>query len=286
MALEDRGAACRRVAELYKDDADFCVKVLTNLTSLGDAQFAVLRKEWEKVLDSPAEETFLEEITTLKGWASPHRQASHNKGMKQFWQTLIGLEITAGSFLNLPSNVYLLGRSTWGSSLLVRHCYRGIFDRMMDLRSSNTYRHFLITGTPGIGKSFFAFVLMGWLAKEKKVSKIVFDTQGKRHVLTSKGTDVNVMEGRINMDFDDELEDPRTWWIVDTDIPVERAASTVLLASPDQKRYKEFVNFRGATTLYMPVWTDDEMEKCRYKSCKLHAGADYITCHVLVIHIV
>ncbi|GIM10155.1 hypothetical protein Vretimale_13912 [Volvox reticuliferus] len=42
----------------------------------------------------------------------------------------------------------------------------------------------------------------------------------------------------------------------------ERAASTVLLSSLEQDQYK-FQKLRGATTLYMPVWTDDEIEKCR-----------------------
>jgi hypothetical protein len=44
---------------------------------------------------------------------------------------------------------------------------------------------------------------------------------------------------------------------------VERNATTVLLASPDRERYKEFLKLLGATTLYMPVWTDDEILKCR-----------------------
>jgi hypothetical protein len=52
-------------------------------------------------------------------------------------------------------------------------------------------------------------------------------------------------------------------WIVDMGTAFGRKATTVLLASPERERYKEFLKLLGATTLYMPVWTDDEIHKCR-----------------------
>lgn len=52
-------------------------------------------------------------------------------------------------------------------------------------------------------------------------------------------------------------------WIVDMSNAVGRNATTVLLASPDRERYKEFLKLLGTTTLYMPVWTDNEILKCR-----------------------
>ena len=52
-------------------------------------------------------------------------------------------------------------------------------------------------------------------------------------------------------------------WIVDMSTAVKRRAITVLLSSPDRQRYKEFVKLLGATTLFMPVWTDKEIHTCR-----------------------
>ncbi|GIL88107.1 hypothetical protein Vretimale_13970 [Volvox reticuliferus] len=182
--------------------------------------------------------------------------------LKIFWQALLALDFPVGSFLNLPSGVYLLGKKCWGSALLVRHCYRGLFDRMMDLHSSSECR-FLITGTPGIGKSFFAVVLMGWLAKEKKVSTIVFDTSGVRYLFTfNNGMSVGVAVGH-RKDFTEKLMNSATWWIIDTGTALERGANTVLLSSPNRELYKEFLKLQGSNVLYMPIWTDDEIEKCR-----------------------
>ncbi|GIL83627.1 hypothetical protein Vretifemale_12295 [Volvox reticuliferus] len=183
--------------------------------------------------------------------------------MKLFWQALLSAEITVGSFLKLPSNVYLLGLKRWGGALLVRHCYRDLFDQMMDLHSSGTKRRFCITGTPGIGKSFFAVVLMGWLVKEKKVRTIVFDTAGSRYLFTFYGMNVIVKEGNQN-DFRDKLNNSATWWIIDMGPARDVCeASTVLLASHNLDQYLTLLNLRVATALHMPLWTDDEIEKCR-----------------------
>ncbi|GIL60997.1 hypothetical protein Vafri_15422, partial [Volvox africanus] len=139
----------------------------------------------------------------------PSRKEMRQK-LKCFWQALLRLDITVDSFLNLPENVFLLGRKRWGSSLYVRPCYRGIFDQMMELCSSPyTINQFLITGTPGIGKSFFAIVLMGWLVMEK-VTSIVFDSYETRYLFMFKGTDVDVVEGN-KMDFKDVIDDDTAW---------------------------------------------------------------------------
>ncbi|GLI68559.1 hypothetical protein VaNZ11_013022 [Volvox africanus] len=261
MALADKAAACDRILELFEDDADMCGTILARLWPLGVAEFSDLRDAWANVLGLPAEKIFLKRSFQGGGLSSPRRPAPRQ--FQLFWQALLGLPpIVAGSFLTLPSNVYLLGLRCWGSSLLVRHCYRRIFDRMMELHSSNMKRQFLITSTPGIGKSFFAVVLMCWLVQEKGVNTILLDFDSMKYLFTSNGTDIKVEVGS-EMDFFDEAFDPKTWWIVDMATAVRRPGSTVLLATLDKQRYNDFVKLSGATTLYMPIWTDDEIEECR-----------------------
>ncbi|GIL61068.1 hypothetical protein Vafri_15463 [Volvox africanus] len=277
MALTDLRAACKRLAELYKDDLVSAMDLMATLSDLDDDAFLRLRIGWENYIDSPAEKAFVTKrlsdmaagpgpssTRTSAGGGSSSRRPALQK-VQLFWQALLALpSIIVGSFLTLPSNVYLLGTKSLGSSLLVRHCYRGIFDQMMELRSSNGMSRFLITGTPGIGKSFFAVVLMGWLVQEKGVSTIILDFDGLKYLFTTNGTDIKVEMGS-EMDFIEEVNDPKTWWIVDTGTAFRRPASTVLLASPDRQRYKEFLKFQGTTTLFMPIWTDDEIKECRIR---------------------
>ncbi|GIL64892.1 hypothetical protein Vafri_18731 [Volvox africanus] len=264
----------RRLAELYKDDGEMRVKLLMKFTIVPDAEVTKIWTVWKTLLDSPElEKKFLKEflqgvvaglgsMVPAAGGSSSSRQPAPQR-FQLFWQALLRLPpIVAGSFLTLPSNVNLLGRDLWGSSLLVRHCYRGIFDRMMELHSSNGKKRFVITGTPGIGKSFFAVVLMGWLVQEIGVSTFLVEYQAGRYLFTREGTNIKVEEGS-KTDFKEELEDPLTWWIVDMGKGAEVPACTVLLASPDQQRYKEFLKFPGSSKLYMPVWSNEEIEECR-----------------------
>ena len=46
-------------------------------------------------------------------------------------------------------------------------------------------------------------------------------------------------------------------------VAYERTATTVLLSSPNKKHYNEFLKLLGATKLYMNLWTDEEIHKCR-----------------------
>ncbi|GFR41476.1 hypothetical protein Agub_g2167, partial [Astrephomene gubernaculifera] len=111
-------------------------------------------------------------------------------------------------------------------------------------------------------KTCFAVPLMGWLAKEKMASKIVYQHRDMRYLFSTSSGGSDVEEGSTS-DFEEELQDPGVWWIVDSGTAVERPANTVLLSYPDRNRYKEFLKLLGATTLYMPVWTDDEIQECR-----------------------
>jgi hypothetical protein len=62
-------------------------------------------------------------------------------------------------------------------------------------------------GTPGIGKSFFAFALMHWLMKEQVTHTIVYEFQSQRFKLSENGS---VYQGG-GRDFEDTLRDPSAW---------------------------------------------------------------------------
>ncbi|GIL68738.1 hypothetical protein Vafri_21977 [Volvox africanus] len=65
MALTDRLAACKRLAELYKDDLRSSLPLMKTLSSLGDDAFLTLHDGWEAYIDSPVEKAFVE--MTLSG---------------------------------------------------------------------------------------------------------------------------------------------------------------------------------------------------------------------------
>lgn len=54
-----------------------------------------------------------------------------------------------------------------------------------------------------------------------------------------------------------------TRWIVDEGDAHDSRAVTILLSAPDGDRCRRFAKQRGATTLFMPLWSDEEIESCR-----------------------
>ncbi|KXZ51037.1 hypothetical protein GPECTOR_14g276 [Gonium pectorale] len=140
-----------------------------------------------------------------------------------------------------------------------------MFDRIKYLHKEELDTRFLITGTPGIGKTCLAVPLMGWLIQEGMASKIVYETNRVRYLVTAVSSGVISVEQGSTLDFEQELDDTDdddVWWIVDTGEVLERRANTVLLAPPDRKQYHEFLKLHRSVKLYMPVWTDDEIADC------------------------
>jgi hypothetical protein len=117
----------------------------------------------------------------------------------------------------------------------------------------------LVTGIPGVGKSFFAaFLLMHYL---KQAVTIVYEDakRGGRWLIIPGAP---VQEGGLQ-DFTTELNLTTTLYICDvggenSPEPVVCNALTVVLSSPDPAHYQEWLK-EDDVTLYMPVWSAEEV---------------------------
>nr|CAG8626872.1 2875_t:CDS:2 [Entrophospora candida] len=69
----------------------------------------------------------------------------------KFWKDIQNVEIYK-KIISLTEGVYLLGKMEQGSNIFVRQCY---IDLSMIIFDSDKLEKFCITGTPGIGKTFF-----------------------------------------------------------------------------------------------------------------------------------
>ena len=197
-----------------------------------------------------------------------------------FWDALVHQRASLnGDFVELPQGVFVLGRAALGSSFFVRECYKQLFDFFPNSKWNIHQRRtgipwsskWVVTGNPGVGKTYFAAYLMWRLAQQKATVVYEPPSQGdvkapnssKRYLLLPDGT-VQVraagMEG-----FEDYLADPATWFIVDAHGANECAARVVILTSPRPSVYKEFLKVQDARKVFMPVWTLEELEACRAK---------------------
>jgi hypothetical protein len=138
----------------------------------------------------------------------------------------------------------------------------------------------VITGNPGIGKSYFLFFFMHFLCvKEQDPTVILYRHLEKRwylfskdKVLTADDTDLPVVSWIRKL-----LDNPNTWYLVDTAEPLQVKAKTLLVSSPYVERYKEFRKTR-AMIRFMPIWSKKELDIARkamiflvscHRSCSL-----------------
>lgn len=195
-----------------------------------------------------------------------------------FWGTLVRQEASLnGAFVDLPRGVFVLGRVPLKSNFFLRSCYAQLFD----LLSDSTYNtltaragipwssKWVVTGNPGIGKTFFAAYLMWRLAKEK--ATIVYEPPRQDCLVSANSSDRYLLlpDGTVQVraagtgGFEKYLKDPATWFIVDAHGAHECAARVVMVTSPRRSVFRRFLKVQDAFKAFMPVWTMEELEMCR-----------------------
>ena len=119
-----------------------------------------------------------------------------------------------------------------------------------------------ISGTPGIGKSMFLFYVLWRLANMELKGTVIL-----RRQLDEEEIYVFQNEGCwITMDHKDIrllLKDPNTWYLTDALLPPPGLpkAITILVSSPSEKYYSEFLKYSHVAPLhYLPVWSLDELK--------------------------
>ena len=179
----------------------------------------------------------------------------------QFWKAFLNdrTEVKADVLIELPRGTYIMGDSTLGSRIYIRHCYLELWKLCHQLihdKNMNT-PHLVILGNPGIGKTYFGFVILLLLARAG--ATVVYESGNfKKLYLFTK----EIVAKGTQYDFFEILNNPETYYIVDAVKPLYYSAKTILLTSPRRSIWHEF-NKTNCQPCYMPVWSRNEILKCR-----------------------
>ncbi|KAL3657054.1 hypothetical protein V7S43_018102 [Phytophthora oleae] len=178
----------------------------------------------------------------------------------RFWRAFqeVRTEIEAGTVITLPEGTFLLGDPTQGPRIYIRHCYPKLWNvcwKMIPDEATKT-PHLVILGNPGIGKTYFGYVMLLYLARLGKTVVYQSRKSGQRFLFSQ---DV-VAEGS-EQDFIPILKQRTTFYIVDAVEPRDYPAKTILVTSPGSV-WNEF-NKYNCQFCYMPVWSWDEIFTCR-----------------------
>ncbi|KAI0801533.1 hypothetical protein C8Q74DRAFT_1215090 [Fomes fomentarius] len=199
---------------------------------------------------------------------SPAWQAFH----QQWW----GRDFyTEDEVVNVPSltiwrNLCLLGESK--GLLLVRKEYAAMYARLVDASRRNWMPPgVVVSGQPGIGKSYFAvYVLLRRLTDKEPTlfstssgTTFLFDVSGVRK-RPSKTIDASDVFELLGLKDEDEA---RIWSLIDPGRKVEPIRNRLtnfgffyaVFASPNETRYKDLLNKDGAPLWIMSPWEISEL---------------------------
>ena len=177
--------------------------------------------------------------------------------LSEFWNALITCEtpIEENHVIQLPANVFILGNPNLGSSIFIRPCYPELLATALAIIANTP--HLVILGNPGIGKTYFGYVLLLYLARSGVTVVYESGKENARYLFSSNGIFTGTKD-----DFRSDLSETSTFYIVDASKPVDVAAKTILLSSPRREVWYKFSDDH-CTIRYMPIWSHAEIECCR-----------------------
>ena len=195
------------------------------------------------------EEQTLNEIATVRS----------DEAVSAFWNAFKNCSdpIQENQVIQLPRDVFILGNPIIGSSIFIRPCYPKLLEIVFSIIKDPATPHLDILGTPGIGKTFFGYVILLYLARTGATVVYERGRENARYLFSANG----IFTGSRS-DFIKFLKLPNTFYIVDAVNHVDVAAQTVLLSSLRRDVWYQFSKEK-CTTRYMPVWSWGKIQICR-----------------------
>uniref|UniRef100_A0AAV1T394 Crinkler effector protein N-terminal domain-containing protein n=1 Tax=Peronospora matthiolae TaxID=2874970 RepID=A0AAV1T394_9STRA len=166
-----------------------------------------------------------------------------------YWHALAtsSTAIVADTVVSLPNGTYILGNPALGSGIYIRSCFQELW-----LMFSGCVRVIGILGSPGVGKTYFAYSILLYLARRGET--VVYESAAIEKCVLFSG---NVVVQGTREDFDSILMQTETCYVVDGVRPKYCPAKTILLSSSRECIWRTVSDFGRMHR--MPVWSEEEI---------------------------
>ena len=141
--------------------------------------------------------------------------------------------------------------------IFVRDFYDRFIEEYLDNFDNKDSDGAVIMGTPGIGKSSFAWYVV-WKALQMGKSVIYHG----RHVPTKFLVFHNDSPVEVYQEFPTDYDETNNVYVVDSLEPESTLSYTVFVTSPERELVKEYLKF-SVKELYFPIYTLDELKLMR-----------------------
>ncbi|KAI7946349.1 hypothetical protein MJO29_010876 [Puccinia striiformis f. sp. tritici] len=193
----------------------------------------------------------------------PTIKSAVEEEITHFWKGLPTANLVGEDewqYLDLKG-AYVLGNPELCHRILVRSVYEELREHIDESFAKSKW---VVTGTPGVGKTFFSAYYL-WVAacEGRTVVWQPFQTQpGGRptYLLTSDGVE-RVAYG--SPELVNALQKSETVYIVDGQPPLLCPARTLLVTSPQYRNYKDILKQSRSDSLFMPPWSYEELQHCK-----------------------
>ena len=187
----------------------------------------------------------------------------YNKALTKLITNMKGLDtcklsnqIEALRLLN-PALSFNLENFGETKTLYIRSFYSFLYNTVLKCGKS------VLTGNPGISKSWFQLYMLYRFVNDKPVDIVIRDDGGRVTLIDLQRSQafstMYTMEGLELLYY---LKPEKAFYLMEPQSlihePQRTRVRTLISAPPDIRRFKEFVK-NGATKLYMPVWTLEEL---------------------------
>jgi hypothetical protein len=180
--------------------------------------------------------------------------------------------VNSNEILTFPMNSYPVKGmgykfvEEFNPRIFVRECYKEMYDLIMEMNKAEDIqkrrRRFLVTGTPGIGKSLFAlYFIKRYLDENNYSAPFGFQRdRGVADIITSNG---DLYKNVPSATYGNEENLPFFCDGVEKFEPNGPGFPKLMIvtSSPDDARFKEFVKDNSVVKLTMPVWSKDELSR-------------------------
>ncbi|CAG8602124.1 11129_t:CDS:2, partial [Cetraspora pellucida] len=183
-----------------------------------------------------------------------------------------------GKMLCLPDGVFFLRDEDNGSKLLIRPCYLQLCELIENDRGKGgpASAGCAITGTPGIGKTYFGLYLLFYIRYKYPNAIIVWQCNEK--ICYQFSPDSNVQKGDIYK-FDMTLNNRNNFLLVDAQaLTFKYKAYMILFTSPKRERFNDALKWTGFSEYFMPIWDQKEIKTLwdlQYKNKKNKNGEEF-----------
>ncbi len=201
--------------------------------------------------------------------ASPDEEASKYAAYLQSEAGKQQLEST--SVLSLPMGVSLLGMPRYGRQLYVRPSYpklRSILAQLAQDADLSGVKTVLVSGTPGIGKSFCALYLASHFIAQGTRVLCEFHPINEASAAFWFHFPPNSSQGFCSYHWEEAkliTNDADTIYLVDGGPPLIPCPACWCYAflSPQRQAHRWAMSSPSAHLMFLPLWTLDELQECR-----------------------